>query len=201
MKHYKTGEFAKLISVSNMTLNRWDKEGKLVAYRTPTNRRFYTEEQLQTYLGNTKEEPKRKNVGYARVSTINQKSQLQNQKNFIEMYSLAQGYIIDEIVEDIGSGLNYNRPNWNKLLKEVENNQINKIFITYKDRFIRFGFKWFENFCNNYNTEIIVLNQSTTSPEQELAEDLMSIVTVFSARHHGIRKYKNKLQELSNENS
>ena len=201
MKHYKTGEFAKLISVSNMTLNRWDKEGKLVAYRTPTNRRFYTEEQLQTYLGNRKEEPKRKNVGYARVSTLNQKSQLQNQKDFIEIYSLSQGYIIDEIIEDIGSGLNYNRPNWNKLLKEVENNKIDKIFITYKDRFIRFGFEWFENFCNNYNTEIIVLNQSTTSPEQELAEDLMSIVTDFSARHHGIRKYKNKLQELSNENS
>ena len=144
-------------------------------------------------------ESKRKNVGYCRVSTQGQKHNLENQKEFVSVYSLSHGVILDEIYTDIGSGLNYKRKNWNTLLKQVEANEVDKIYITYKDRFVRFGYEWFEEFCISHGTEIIVLNQKQTSPEEELTEDLLSILHVFSARSHGLRTYKKQLEQNLNE--
>ena len=138
---------------------------------------------------------KRKNVGYCRVSAQGQKHNLENQKEFVSVYSLSHGVILDEIYTDIGSGLNYKRQNWNKLLKQVENNEIDKIYVTYKDRFVRFGYEWFEEFCASHGTEIIVLNQKQTSPEEELTEDLLSILHVFGERNHGLRKYKTEINK------
>ena len=138
---------------------------------------------------------KRKNVGYCRVSTQGQKKNLENQQEFVSVYSLSHGVILDEIYTDIGSGLNYQRKNWSKLLKQVENNEIDKIYITYKDRFVRFGYEWFEDFCSSHGTEIIVLNQKQTSPEEELTEDLLSILHVFSERNHELRRYKTEINK------
>ena len=97
---------------------------------------------------------------------------LKNQMDFITQYCNAKGVILDERISDIGSGLNYRRPKWNKLLQDVEDKRIAKIFITYKDRFTRFGFDWFEDFCQRHGTEIVILNNPNTSPDQELVEDL-----------------------------
>ncbi len=110
------------------------------------------------------------------------------------MYSHAKGVILDESITDIGGGLNYNRKKWNQLLKEVMDNQVDTIFITYKDRFIRFGYDWFERLCKMHNTEIVVLNNIETSPTQEMIDDMISIVHVFSYRLYGLRKYKSKLK-------
>ncbi|BDI01117.1 hypothetical protein LmYK1_03570 [Ligilactobacillus murinus] len=81
-----------------------------------------------------------------------------------------------------------------QLLKEVMNNQVDTIFITYKDRFIRFGYDWFERLCKMHNTEIVVLNNIETSPTQEMINDMISTVHVFSYRLYGLRKYKSKLK-------
>ena len=198
MTIYKVGEFAERIGVSISTLQRWDRTDVLKSKRTPTNQRYYTEEDLNKVL-NLEEDTKskRKNVGYCRVSTQGQKQNLENQKEFVSVYrySLSHGIILDEIYTDIGSGLNYKRKNWNKLLKQIENNEIDKIYITYKDRFVRFGYEWFEDFCSSHGTEIIVLNQKQTSPEEELTEDLLSILHVFSARSYGLRKYKTEINK------
>lgn len=196
MVTYKVGEFSEKIGVSVSTLQRWDRTDVLKARRTPTNQRYYTDEDLNRVL-NLEEEPKskRKNVGYCRVSTQGQKNNLENQKEFISIYSLNKGVILDEIYTDVGSGLNYKRKNWNKLLKRVENNEIDEIYVTYKDRFVRFGYEWFEDFCASHGTKIIVLNQKQTSPEAELTEDLLSILHVFSARSYGLRKYKAKINK------
>ena len=110
------------------------------------------------------------------------------------MYSHAKGVILDESITDIGGGLNYNRKKWNQLLKEVMDNQVDTIFITYKDRFIRFGYDCFERLCKMHNTEIVVLNNIETSPTQEMIDDMISIVHVFSYRLYGLRKYKSKLK-------
>ena len=104
-------------------------------------------------------------VAYARVSSNHQKKNLKNQLAFIREYAVAKGIILDQEISDIGSGLNYKRPKWNKLLKQVEQGKINTIFITYKDRFIRFGFDWFEQFCKEHGTKIVVINNPDTSPE------------------------------------
>ena len=140
------------------------------------------------------ESNKRKVVAYARVSTNSQRDDLKNQIDFIRQYVNAKGVVLDETMTDVGSGLNYNRKKWNKLLEEVMNNQIDTIYITYKDRFIRFGYDWFENLCKKHGTEIIVLNNIDTSPDKELVDDLISIIHVFSCRLYGLRKYKKKIR-------
>lgn len=196
MSIYKVGEFAEKVGVSISTLQRWDRTNVLKSRRTPTNQRYYTDEDLNKVLNSEAEtKSKRKNVGYCRVSTQGQKHNLENQKEFVSVYSLSHGVILDEIYTDIGSGLNYKRKNWNTLLKQVEANEIDKIYITYKDRFVRFGYEWFEEFCTSHGTEIIVLNQKQTSSEEELTEDLLSILHVFSTRSYGLRKYKTEINK------
>lgn len=189
----KPKEMAKRLGITVQTLQNWDNNGKLKAYRTPTNRRYYTEDQYQTYTG-LQNNTKRLNVLYARVSTYGQKDDLQNQLDFIRQYANAKGIIIDQEFTDIGSGLNYQRKKWNQLLNMVMQDKINQIFITYQDRFIRFGFDWFDNLCKQHGTKIIVINNPHTSPNQELVSDLISIIHVFSCRLYGLRKYKNKLK-------
>jgi predicted site-specific integrase-resolvase len=196
MKTYKIGEFAKELNLSVKTLQNWDKSGFLKAYRNPSNQRFYTEEQLISILKQPEEEKTNKKViGYCRVSTSKQKESLDNQIQYLRDYTNAKGIILGEVYTDIGSGINYNRKNFNKILEEVENQEISQIYVTYKDRFVRFGFDWFNDFCKRHGAEIIVLNQPSTSPEQELAEDLLNIVTVFSARSHGLRTYKKQIED------
>ena len=186
----RLNEMAKRLNVSVKTLQRWDREGILIAKRTPTDRRYYTEDQYLEYIGSSTKS-KRKTIAYARVSSANQKDDLQNQITFIRNYVNAKGEILDDVIEDIGSGLNYNRKHWNDLLlNQIPKGKIKKIYITYKDRFVRFGFDWFERFCNHYNCEIVVINNPDTSPQKELVDDLISIVHVFSGRIYGLRKYK-----------
>lgn len=196
MTNYKVGEFAEKIGVSVSTLQRWDRTNVLKSRRTPTNQRYYTDEDLNKVLNLESEtKSKRKNVGYCRVLTQGQKKNLENQQEFVSVYSLSHGVILDEIYTDIGSGLDYKRKNWNKLLKQVENNEIDKIYVTYKDRFVRFGYDWFEEFCASHGTEIIILNQKQTSPEEELTEDLLSILHEFSDRNYGLKKYKTEINK------
>ena len=196
MSIYKVGEFAEKVGVSISTLQRWDRTNVLKSKRTPTNQRYYTDEDLNKVLNLEAEtKSKRKNVGYCRVSTQGQKHNLENQQEFVSIYSLSNGVILDEIYTDIGSGLNYKRQNWSKLLKQVEANEIDKIYITYKDRFVRFGYEWFEEFCASHGTEIIVLNQKQTSPETELTEDLLSILHVFSEGNNNLKKYKTEINK------
>lgn len=186
----RLNEMAKRLNVSVKTLQRWDREGILVAKRTPTDRRYYTEDQYLEYIGSSTKS-KRKTIAYVRVSSTNQKDDLRNQITFIRNYVNAKGEILDDVIEDIGSGLNYNRKHWNDLLlNQIPKGEIEKIYITYKDRFVRFGFDWFERFCNHYNCEIVVINNPDTSPQKELVDDLISIIHVFSCRIYGLRKYK-----------
>lgn len=202
MKQYKVGQFAKLLNVTVKTLQNWDKQGTLKAYRTPTNQRFYTEEQLNQVLNlsnSNQIEKQGLKIGYCRVSTHNSKNSLENQEEYLRNYTNAKGVILDDVFTDIGSGMNYNREHFNKILELVEAGEISEIYITYKDRFVRFGFEWFNNFCEKHGAKIIILNQPSTSPEKELAEDLLNIVTVFSARNHGLRTYKKQLEQHLNE--
>ena len=196
MRIYKIGDAAKYIGYKPNTLQRWDREGKLKAHRTPTNRRYYTQEQLDNWLNSTQKQDNGQMVAYARVSSNHQKKNLKNQLAFIREYAVAKGIILDQEISDIGSGLNYKRPKWNKLLKQVEQGKINTIFITYKDRFIRFGFDWFEQFCKEHGIKIVVINNPDTSPETEIMQDLTAIVHVFSCRVYGLRKYQKDIDQL-----
>ena len=192
---YKVNEFAKLLNVSIKTVQRWDSIGTLKAFRTPTDRRFYTQTQVNKYFGIEENKTSGLNVIYARVSSKNQKDDLKNQIEFLQNYANAKGIIVDLILEDIGSGLNYNRKNWNDLLNMCQEGKINTLFLAHKDRFIRFGYSWFENFLLSYGVKIIVVNNEKLSPEQELVQDLISITHVFSCRIYGLRKYKKVIKQ------
>ena len=141
----------------------------------------------------------RKVVAYTRVSSRNQQDDLHNQMDFIINFANSHGVIINEHIEEIGSGLNYKRKKWNKLLQEVEDREIDRIYVTYKDRFVRFGFDWFNDFCERHGTKIVVLNNPKTSPDQELMNDLISIIHDFSCRMYGLRKYSKAIRQHEKE--
>ena len=192
--NYKPKEFAKLLNVSVKTLQRWDREKTLIANRTLTNRRYYTYDQYLQFKGIGKDADFRKIVIYTRVSARNQSDNLEKQVDFLQTYANAKGLIADEIIRDYGSGLNYNRKKWNQLLVEVMENKIKMILVSHKDRFVRFGFDWFEKFCNKFNVEIVVVKNEKLSPHEELVQDLVSILHVFSCRLYGLRKYKKQIE-------
>lgn len=194
MSNYKPQEFSEMIGVSVKTLQRWDREGKLISQRTPTNRRYYTHKQYVDYMGIVQQN-KGKTIIYTRVSNTSQKDDLENQIEFLKQYANAKGIIVDEIFKDIGSGLNYNRKKWNKLLEDCMLGVVKTIIIAHKDRFIRFGYSWFEQFLKSNGVEIIVVNNDKLSPEEEMVQDLISIIHVFSCRIYGLRKYKKQIRE------
>lgn len=193
--NYKPKDFAELLGVSVKTLQRWDRDGILKANRTPTDRRYYTYDQYLQFKGINTVEDDREIVIYARVSTRNQKDDLKNQVEFLKTFCNSKGMIVSQCIEDFGSGLNYNRKKWNQLLNEVMENKIKTIVISNKDRFIRFGYDWFEKFCEKFHTSIIVVNNETLSPNEELVRDIISILHVFSCRLYGLRKYKKQIKE------
>lgn len=192
--NYKPKDFAELLGVSVKTLQRWDRDNILKAKRTPTDRRYYTYDQYLEFKGINNVNTDRKTVIYTRVSTNGQKDDLKNQVAFLLNFTSSKGMIVDETIEDIGSGLNYNRKKWNKLIEECMENKIDSIIVTHKDRFIRFGYDWFERFLGKFNVKIIVVNNELLSPQEELVQDIISILHVFSCRIYGLRKYKKKIE-------
>lgn len=187
----------KWLNISHVTLCKWDKSGKLKSRRSSSNRRYYLKEDIYKFL-NVDIKSERVNILYARVSNRQQKDDLKNQKLYLFEYIKENKLNNIEYFEDIGSGLNYSRKKWNEILNLVENNKVENIIVSFKDRFVRFGFEWFEEFCKRHNTNIIVLNEIKLSPIEEITEDLVSIIHVFSSRIYGLRKYKDKIKNESN---
>jgi putative resolvase len=136
-------------------------------------------------------------IVYTRVSGVAQKPDLVNQINALEAYCKQQSIKIDEWMSDIGSGLNYKRKQFNRLMEMIELGQVRRLIIAHRDRLVRFGYEYFEAFCERHHTEIVVINGENLSPEQELVRDLIAIVTVFSARLHGLCSYKKVLKDAA----
>lgn len=130
----------------------------------------------------------KKLVTYCRVSSSGQKNDLISQRKAVESFCLANGKEVHEKLEDIGSGLNYKRKNFVKLMEMVEQGEISEIVIAHKDRLVRFGFEWFGKFCGDHGVKILVMNAESLSPEEEMTKDLLSIIHCFSSRLYGLRK-------------
>jgi len=195
MSILKPKEVSQILNVTVRTLQEWDRTGKLEAKRTPTtDRRYYTQDQINEYLGK-RNRISDKIVIYARVSSNSQKPDLLSQVEFLKQYANAKGYIVDEVITEIGSGLNYERKKWNELIQGIEEKRISKVIVSHRDRFIRFGYEWFERFVENCGCNIEVVNNETTSPQEEMIQDLVSIIHCFSCRIYGLRKYKTKISE------
>lgn len=189
---YSIGKFAKLIGKTVTTLRNWEKSGKLIpCYKTNSGHRMYSEEQLLILL-QKKTEIRRINIGYCRVSANHQKDDLDRQVMLMESYLLAKGEQY-KIIQDIGSGINYNKKGLKELLKDIANNTVKNLFIVHKDRLVRFGYEIIEYFCTLHGTKIEIINQVEDKPaEEELVEDIMNIIHVFSCRLNGRRSHINK---------
>lgn len=177
-----------MVGRSVSTLQRWDRDGVLKARRTPTDRRYYTHDDYLAVIGQKPKE--RKTVAYVRVSSAAQKPDLVNQRAAVEQFCLASGRVVAEYLEDVGSGLDYKRKNFLRLMEQVERGEISEIVVAHKDRLVRFGFEWFEKFADDHGAKIVVMNAEALSPEEEMVQDLLSIVHCFSSRLYGLRRYK-----------
>lgn len=195
-KYYSINKFSKILGVSAQTLRNWDNNGKLHPHHTSSNGyRYYSHEQLNQVM-NIKPNLDRTVIGYCRVSSNKQKDDLERQIENMRLYLTAQGKPF-EIISDIGSGINYKKKGLKELIKRISQNEVEKVVILYKDRLLRFGFDLVEYMASLYDCDIEIIDNTEKSEQQELVEDLVQIITVFSCKLQG--KRANKARKLVNE--
>ncbi|AEF96161.1 IS607 family transposase [Methanotorris igneus] len=201
---YTMKEACELLGVHIKTLQRWDREGKIKCVRTVGGKRRVPESEIKRILG-IKDKEQRKIIGYARVSSNTQKDDLERQIDAIKSYAKDRGWNI-EILKDVGSGLSEKRKNYRKLLKMVINREVEKVIIAYPDRLTRFGFETLKEFFKSYGTEVIVINKKCKAPQEELVEDLITVISHFAGKLYGRRSHKYKkliktVKEIVGENN
>lgn len=184
--YYTTGEVADLFQVSTKTIQKWDNKGILNFERSPTNRRVLPKETLIEYLKSKNmfyedESLSKRDVIYARVSTYGQQKQddLDRQVDYILSNRTDLKNVL--IFKELGSGLNSKRKTLLKLIDMILNDEVNRIFITHKERLIGFGFEYIEAICNHHNVEIVIMQseQDDKLVEQELAEDIKNLLATL----------------------
>ncbi len=191
---YTIGEFAKRVGVVVQTVQRWDREGRLKARRTLNNRRYYTEEDIAAVLGGGATQQTQRVVVYCRVSSQAQKPDLLNQRHVLEQFCAARGLVVDEWIDEVGGGLNFQRKQFLRLIDGIVADEIGTVVIAHKDRLARFGFDLIAHLCEVHHCELLVLNTESLSPEQEMVTDLMTIIHCFSSRLYGLRNYRKALK-------
>lgn len=186
------GEAARALGVSITTLRRWEAAGKLEAEHTAGGHRRYDLAKLRPEMFRTEDEANRRTIAYARVSSHDQKDDLERQKQVLELYCARQGWTF-EVIADLGSGMNYHKKGLKRLLDAIVDGQIGRLVITHKDRLLRLGAELVFAICEAKHVEVVILNQGEdTTFEEDLAEDVLEIITVFSARLYGSRSRKNQ---------
>ena len=188
-------EAASILGVTTTTLRNRDKKGLLKPDEiTKGKARRYRIESLRNINRNiifTKDDLK--TIAYARVSSHDQKEDLTRQVQVLELYCSKHGYKY-EVIQDLGSGMNYYKKGLTKLIDRILDNQVQRLVLTHKDRLLRFGAELIFSICEAKNVGVIIINQGDEAPsfEEELAKDVLEIITVFSAKLYGSRSKKNK---------
>jgi predicted site-specific integrase-resolvase len=190
----KIGEAANLIGSTPATLRKWEETGELLpARKTRGGTRYYDRAELLSL-----DEQDYPTIGYVRVSSYDQKGDLDRQHTMVEGYCAAKGWRT-EIIRDLGSGMNYKKKGLNKLLLMILRKQIKRLVLTHKDRLLRFGSELVFALCARQGIEIVLIHKGEQpSFEEELAQDVLEIITVFSARLYRSRSHKKLIKELEN---
>lgn len=178
-----------LLNITRQTLCRYVKNNKIQVNKLPSGQYDYVDESVYQILNKNIE---RKNVVYARVSTQKQKKDLENQRKTLEDFCLKNGYQISDVYLDIGSGINFDRKEFQRLVNDVVNHRIAKVFITYKDRLSRISFDMFKNLFANFNCEIVVLNELEDNKliEKEIFNEIISLIHCFAMKVYSSRRQK-----------
>lgn len=192
-KMLTTKEVAQLAGVNLDTVRRWDSKGLIKSYRTDGGHRRYNADSVYSYIGQPKTTRQDKySLIYVRVSTKNRENDLNRQIELLEMFCSSKGWKY-KVIKDIGSGLNYNKKGLIELIRLIETNQIDRLVINYKDRLLRFGSEIIFEICKWHNIEVVIVSEDESKTyEEELVDDVLSIITVFSAKLYGSRSHKNK---------
>ena len=186
-------EACKRLGISFITLKRWIYSGKIKAVRTPTGRWMIPESEIERIISGRAEDREVRAIIYARVSSSDQKSDLERQTQHLTQYCMAKGYRVVDVLSDIASGLKANRRGLLRLFKYIINKQVDVVVITYKDRLTRFGFEYLEYFFRQHGVRIeVVYGEEPKDAYQELVEDLIAIVTSFAGKLYGLRSHKKK---------
>jgi putative resolvase len=185
------GKIAKELGVSRDTLRRWEVKGKIIAERTPRGHRRYDLAKILGLLPRGQSLQKN-TVAYARVSSHDQKEDLTRQANVLESFCAVNGWTY-EIIQDLGSGLNYQKRGLRKLIQSICSGKIDRLVLTHKDRLLRFGAELIFSLCEQFGIEVVIINKTeSASFEDDLVQDVLEIITVFSARLYGARSRKNQ---------
>jgi putative resolvase len=200
---------SELLGVNTKTLRRWDDEGKLKALRTLGGHRRYKVKDIESLLGETNQNTQMNVFIYCRVSTRKQaeSGNLQRQKDRLIQYCNDKEYNIINIYEEVASGLNDNRRELTKMFRRLD--EVNSIIVEYSDRLARVGYSYLKEFAKSFDAEIETVEQNQKlQPNEEMVNDLVSIVTCFSARLYGARGARKAkkdiekvIQELEQERS
>ncbi|MCL2925614.1 MAG: IS607 family transposase [Trichodesmium sp. MAG_R04] len=188
-------EAANLLGVSSNTLRRWEAEGKITSERTVGGHRRYQVSDLLKQKSDAS-----LTIAYARVSSHDQKIDLERQIMMLEVYCTNHGWSY-EIISDLGSGVNYRKKGLIKLLKLITTYQVERLVLSHKDGLLRFGAELIFSLCEQFGVEVVIINHSENSTfEEDIANDILEIITVFSARLYGSRNQENKqiVEELKN---
>ncbi len=187
---YRIGEFAGLVGRSPSTVRRWEREGRIQVRRTPTGQRYFDDSDVRKVLQPGFNESARKIVVYCRVSSPGQKADLTSQVTALEQFCLARGLAVDEWVSEIGGGMNLTRRKFLSVMDAIERGEIATLVIAHQDRLARFGFDYLDHVATKNACTILVANQESLSPQEEMVQDLLSIVHTFSCRLYGLRRYE-----------
>jgi predicted site-specific integrase-resolvase len=191
-RYVSISDAAKALGVSVTTLRRWEAAGKLVPEHTAGGHRRYDLAKLRPEMFRAEEAAARRTIAYARVSSHDQKDDLERQKQVLEIFCAQQGWTF-EVIADLGSGMNYHKKGLKRLLDAIIDGEIGRLVITHKDRLLRFGAELVFAICEAKGVELVILNQGEdTTFEEDLAKDVLEIITVFSARLYGSRSRKNQ---------
>jgi len=193
---WKVAEFGELIGVSPSTLRRWEREEKLIPERTLGNQRIYTEDHLRMARSLKTGKSPTRIIVYCRVSSSGQKDDLLSQVNAMEQFCLSQGVGITDLIQEVGGGLNFKRPKFLQIIQWAIQGEVKSLYVAHKDRLCRFGFELVEQIVQWSGGSVIVANAITLSPQEELVQDLLSIIHCFSSRLYGLRKYKAKVKKI-----
>jgi putative resolvase len=219
-KWYKTNDARAALGVSTASLRAWDKKGKIRTQRTAGGQRRYdvdafldasaehtpatapgvTPSQLEAFVAGkkagaaAKQEAQTRRFVYCRVSSAKQKDDLARQ-----VAAMREAYPTHEIIQDVGSGLNFKRRGLTRLLDACSRGHVDEVVVAHRDRLCRFGIDWLRWFFRRHSVTLVVCDDNVHSVEQELVEDLMAVVHVFSCRLNGKRRYTKTIPRAKDE--
>lgn len=195
IEYANTKEARELLRVSATTLRRWDEKSKIQTIRTPSGIRMYNKADIYAILNQRGNKPENRKIAYCRVSSKKQIDDLERQKD-----SFRSSHPNHELVQDIGSGINFKRKGLQGILEQAMRGEVEEVVVSHRDRLCRFAFDLIEWILYKNGTKLVVLDKTEHQSEsQDLAEDVLAIIHVFSCKEMGRRRYKSSENKVTSD--